>query len=224
MIKILVVDDSATDLLLMKGLLSKRSGFSVSTAGDGAVALEMMAMEVPDIVITDLQMPNLDGLQLVEKIRSNYRLVPVILVTGEGSEDIATRALQRGAAGYVPKSQCAELLCDTVEHVLKVAGSESSFAQLIDRATLTQFEFSLDNNLELISPLLELVQRMTVGMGICDETCCVQTSLALEHAILNAIYHGNLQIDSASEGDRKGNSAGAMTLLVLSLISGQQGL
>jgi CheY-like chemotaxis protein len=202
MLNILVVDDSATDRRLFEGLLSKCLHFKVSTAEDGAVALKKMETDLPDVVVTDLQMPNMDGLQLVETIRSLHPLVPVILITGEGSEDIASKALQRGAAGYVPKSRCTELLRDTIEHVVEITRTESSFERLIDCATLSQFEFSFDNDFALIAPLLELTQRMTVGMGVCDETSCVQISHALEHAILNAIYHGNLQIGGPLSGDR----------------------
>jgi len=202
MLKILLVDDSATDRRLIEGLLNKCLHFSVATAADGAIALQEMKTNAPDVVVTDLQMPNIDGLQLVETVRSLYPLIPVILITAEGSEEIASRALQRGAAGYVPKPRCSELLCETIDHVVAIARTESSFEQLIDRATLSQFEFSFENDFALIAPLLELVQRMAMGMGVCDETSSVQISLAIEHAVLNAIYHGNLQIGNAMNGDR----------------------
>jgi CheY-like chemotaxis protein len=89
MINILVVDDSAVDRFVIQGLLSVHQQFEIDTAGDGAVALEKIRNRVPDLVLTDMQMPNMDGLQLVEAIRSRYPAVPVILVTGEGSEDLA---------------------------------------------------------------------------------------------------------------------------------------
>ena len=54
----------------------------------------------------------------------------------------------------------------------------------------------------MIAPLFELAQRMTVSMGVCDETAGIQVGVALEHAIMNAIYHGNLEIDGAANGDR----------------------
>ena len=119
MFNVLLVDDSATDRRLFEGLLSKYLQFNVETAEDGSHALKIMAVKVPDVVVTDLQMPNMDGLQLVENIRSLYPLVPVILITSAGSEEVASKALQRGAAGYVPKSRCDELLGDTVENVIE---------------------------------------------------------------------------------------------------------
>ena len=115
MFKILLVDDSATDRRLIEGLLKKCLHFEVETAEDGLVALEKIKVKAPDLVVTDMQMPNMDGMQLVERIRRLYPLIPVILITASGSEELASRALQRGAAGYVPKSRCDELLQETID-------------------------------------------------------------------------------------------------------------
>jgi CheY-like chemotaxis protein len=104
-----------------------------------------------------------DGLIALEKI------VPVVLITAAGSEELASQALQRGAAGYVPKARCDELLNETLDHVLELTRTESSFERILECATLTQFEFAFENDFALIAPLIELAQRMTIGLGICDE-------------------------------------------------------
>jgi CheY-like chemotaxis protein len=202
MYRILLVEDSATDRRLIEGLLTRRMRFEIDTAEDGVVALKKMQATAPDLVVTDMQMPNMNGLQLVDKIRAYYPLVPVILITSDGSEDLAARALQRGAAGYVPKARCDELLNDTVDHVISLTRSESSFERIIDCATLSHFEFVFPNDFSLIAPSIELAQRMCVGLGVCDEPGAVQVGVALEHAISNAIYHGNLEIGSASSSDQ----------------------
>ncbi len=202
MFNILLVDDSATDRLLIEGLLKKCLHFDVETAADGLLALEKIKAKAPDLVVTDMQMPNMDGMQLVEKIRRLYPLIPVVLITAAGSEELASQALQRGAAGYVPKSRCEELLQDTLNHVIELTRTESSFERIIECATLTHFEFAFENDFALIAPLIELAQRMTIGLGICDEPAAVQVGVALEHAVLNAIYHGNLEIGGPLNGDR----------------------
>ncbi len=202
MFNILLVDDSATDRLLIEGLLKKCLHFDVITAADGLIALEKIKAKAPDLVVTDMQMPNMDGMQLVEKIRSLYPLIPVVLITAAGSEELASQALQRGAAGYVPKSRCEELLQDTLNHVIELTRTESSFERIIECATLTHFEFGFENDFALIAPLIELAQRMTIGLGICDEPAAIQVGVALEHAVLNAIYHGNLEIGGPLNGDR----------------------
>src|SRR5260370_13973558 len=101
MATILVVDDSAVDRSRVEKLLVKE-GYQVQSAPGGREALEILKREPPDLVLTDMQMPEIDGLQLVQEIRSKYPAIPVILMTAHGSEEIAVEALQKGAASYVP--------------------------------------------------------------------------------------------------------------------------
>ena len=89
-----------------------------------------------------------------------------------------------------------------LNHVIELTRTESSFERIIECATLTQFEFAFENDFALIAPLIELAQRMTIGLGICDEPAAVQVGVALEHAVLNAIYHGNLEIGGPLNGER----------------------
>ena len=80
-----------------------------------------------DIVLTDLQMPNMDGLKLVETIHRLYPLLPVIIMTAHGSEDIAVKAgVDRRAAGFVPKGGLAQALVDAVESVLSATHPRAS--------------------------------------------------------------------------------------------------
>ena len=94
---ILVVDDSATDRKMMGGIL-ERTGMLVRYAENGSGALKQLERSLPDAVLTDMQMPEMDGLQLVKAVRLRYPDIPVILITGHGSETLAADALQQGAA------------------------------------------------------------------------------------------------------------------------------
>ncbi|MBW3542246.1 MAG: response regulator, partial [Planctomycetes bacterium] len=76
MTRILVVDDSAMDRRLAGGLLEKRAGWSVLFAVDGRDALEQIELHIPELVVTDLQMPNMNGLELVAAVREDYPLIP----------------------------------------------------------------------------------------------------------------------------------------------------
>src|SRR5688572_6531925 len=101
--KVLVVDDAAVDRKLVGGLL-KAPNLTIEFAADGMEALAKIEVERPAIVVTDLVMPGMNGLELVGKIVAQYPALPVILMTGKGSEEIAVKALQAGASSYVPKS------------------------------------------------------------------------------------------------------------------------
>ena len=190
---ILVVDDSATDRRMMGGIL-ERHGMAVRYAENGTGALKQLERSLPDAVLTDMQMPEMDGLQLVKAVRTRHPDVPVILMTGHGSETLAAQALQQGAASYVPKSQIQHLLVESVNHVLELARGEANYRRLIEHTTLTDFQFELANDEELIEPLIILVQQMVGGMDLCDAAGRLQVGVALEQAILNAMYHGNLEL------------------------------
>lgn len=193
---VLVVDDTAVDRRLAGGLLEKGPGLEVAYAEDGEQALAMIESDPPLLVVTDLQMPGVDGLELVTAINDRHPEIPVVLMTAHGSEAIAAQALARGAASYVPKAELSTSLLETVLHILTMSESDERYRKLIQCSTKNEFEFLLDNDLAHIEPLIDLVQQLISSMGLFDNTQRVRVGVALEHALLNAIYRGNLEIDS----------------------------
>ncbi len=191
---ILVVDDAAVDRRLIGELLQKRIECTVQYAANGVEALAQMKDAAPDLIVTDLQMPVMDGLQLVTEVRTHHPGVPVILITAFGSETLAVEALEQGAASYVPKAKVAEKLSSTVDEVLQLAHAALSHEQLLGCLDRTEFSFSLANDPVLIDPLVELVEQMVAGMGLCDFTGRLQIGVALKEALLNALFHGNLEL------------------------------
>ena len=122
MINILVVEDSAVDRMLIGGLLGKQADWNIEFANDGQEALDRIGSRTnddqrsnePNVIITDLQMPTVDGLQLVRRLRTTHADIPVVLVTSQGSEAIALDALRAGATSYTPKSMMQSDLVSTV--------------------------------------------------------------------------------------------------------------
>ena len=191
---ILVVDDSAVDRRLVGTLLQKRNVCTIEYAATGVEALARMKDTVPDLIVTDLTMPVMDGLQLVRAVRTHYPDLPVILMTAHGSETLAIEALEQGAASYVPKSRLADKLPNTVEEVLSLARADRSSEQLLSCLTKTEFSFCLENDAALIDPLVDLIQKMVAGMRFCDFAGRLQIGVALKETLLNALFHGNLEI------------------------------
>jgi CheY-like chemotaxis protein len=215
MTTILVVDDSAVDRRFVGGLLKREADYSVEFAEDGSDALSKIRVNVPDVIVTDLQMPNRNGLELVSAVRMHHPGVPVILMTGHGSEGLAVDALHRGAAGYVPKPQLAERLLDAVGEALSLARADHTYERLISCLSRCEFDFELDNDAELIDPLVDLVQQMVAGMRLTDATGRFRVGAAVKEALLNAIYRGNLELSFAQLPDvREGNPSGAAGRLV----------
>lgn len=192
MTTILVVDDSAVDRRVIGDLLDRQSGWQIECVDGGPRALARIEDALPDVVVTDLQMPEMDGLQLVQAIHRRHPEVPVVLVTAHGSETLAVEALAQGAASYVPKSQMAEKLPDVVSEVLALAEAERHAEELL--GWLSGASFELDNNPALIEPLVDMVQQMLVGMQFGDFGQRLRIGVALKEALLNALYHGNLEI------------------------------
>jgi CheY-like chemotaxis protein/anti-sigma regulatory factor (Ser/Thr protein kinase) len=197
MTTILIVDDSAADRALASGLLQKRSGNKVLFATNGIEALLQIEMHIPDLVVTDLQMPDMNGLELVDAIKANYPLIPVILMTSQGSEEIAVKALRSGAASYVPKKSLARELSETVEMVAASLREDRAHSRLMfHRMTKSDSTFELPNDLSLIPPLVSHLRQMTRYMGVCNDSDRLRVGVAIEEALVNAYYHGNLEVSS----------------------------
>lgn len=109
---VLIVDDSAAIRKILQRVLVQ-ADFSlgkVHEANDGLEALEKLKTETVSLILSDINMPNMDGLQLLAKIREQPSLqtVPVIMITTEGGQNKVLQALQLGANGYVRKPFTAE--------------------------------------------------------------------------------------------------------------------
>ncbi len=205
MIRVLVVDDAAVDRCWIGELLSRDRQLQVRFVTDGRKALEAMAQELPDLVVTDLVMPEMDGLALVEAIRAQFPQIPVILITSQGSEETAVEALQYGAASYVPKSQMDPSLVETIHTVADLAWRRRTRGRVLECMRKHCCRFVLGNDLRLARPLVHYLQEHLAYLGVCDEADRTRVGIALEEALTNALYHGNLELSSelreSNEGD-----------------------
>lgn len=198
---ILVVDDSAVDRKLVSGLLARELDWNVETSANGREALELLEQPpLPDVIVTDLQMPELDGLELVEAIKDEHPFIPVILLTAKGSEEIAADALRRGAASYVPKRRLADDLVDTIGRILTSIDADRKHLRLLHYLSSSDQTFLLRNDFEQISQLANHVQQLLRCLPLGDETERLRVSLAFEEAVKNACLHGNLEISTPPSG------------------------
>jgi CheY-like chemotaxis protein len=193
---VLVVDDAAVDRHKAKRLVEKVEGWRAVTACNGTEALEAIEREAPTVVLTDMLMPEMDGLELVEVIRERYPQIPVILMTAFGSEDIAIRALQKGAASYVPKKSLERELANTLDSVQTAAKAGQQHQQLLDSLRELEAQFALESDPALVPALVAYLQDQFMRMKLCDPTSRIRIGIALEEALLNGIYHGNLEVNS----------------------------
>jgi CheY-like chemotaxis protein/anti-sigma regulatory factor (Ser/Thr protein kinase) len=196
MATVLVVDDSTLDRYLAGALIQEHPGWEAIYAEDGQQALDILRDQPPDLVLTDLQMPEINGLELVEAIQRDFPLIPVILMTGVGSEEIAVAALKKGAASYVPKRNLAGDLARTVEKVLGVALASRNQQHVQECLDQTEFRYVLANDISRIGPIIGHVQDQMVQMKLIDRTGLIRVGTALHEVLVNAIEHGNLEMQS----------------------------
>ena len=200
-ITVLVVDDSATARLFVGRLVQGRPDARVLFACDGREALKVLKKETCAVVVTDLHMPEMDGLELVEAIRDRYPLVPVILMTAQGSEETAVKALQSGASSYVPKHALERDLMETLDRVLATAKVDRRRQGLLECVSALECRFVLENDPALVPILVSHLQEYMVRMKLCDSNGRIRLGVALEEALLNGLYHGNLELSSALRQD-----------------------
>ena len=193
---ILVVDDSAMDRHLAGAIVQKLEGWQAIFASDGREALETLQRVTPDVVLTDMLMPEMDGLELVQAIRVKHPLVPVILMTAHGSEDIAIKALRAGAASYVPKKSLAKDLAETLDGVLSASQSNRREQRILDSLVHYETRFLLDNDTALVAPLVGHLEHSLERMRLCEPSGLVLVGVALHEGLTNAILHGNLGLTS----------------------------
>lgn len=117
--EILVVEDQE-ELRKLQSLLLSSRGFRVSEAQDGKAALDCLAKSKPDLVLLDIMMPEINGFEVCQHIKSNEstRHIPVIMVTAKKDREDMERAEKAGADGYITKPFKSALLIDTIRRSL----------------------------------------------------------------------------------------------------------
>ena len=110
---------------------------------------------------------------------------------------MAVQALQAGAASYVPKHTLSNWLVDTVRNVLAVSNRQRSQSRLMGSMTRSDCSFELENDSALIGPLIAYLQEDCANLKLYDDSESTRVGVALEEALANALYHGNLGVDSA---------------------------
>ena len=193
---VLIVDDSPIDRALAGGLLEKQVRCGVAYAEDGEAGLRSIRDLKPDLIITDMQMPVMNGLEMVAKLRKDGIQIPIILMTATGSEDLAVEALRVGASSYVAKRSLGNRLVDTARMVLAAAKEDREQNVLMDRLRSHGESFELNNRVEECLALSRHLQSTLARIWKLNLTARLRIGLALEEALLNALYHGNLEVSS----------------------------
>ena len=194
---ILVVDDSATDRKLAGAVLEQMGDTTVCYFGNAMTAVDQLPLLRPDVIVCEIDLPEIDGWDLLREVHRRYPRLPVIFMAGRGSEDVAMRAMEENAAGYVPKRRVKSDLAATVERVLLLASLEHQSARLLRRLKQVEMTFVLENNANELVALAKQLRESVQIQWQCDEVHILRIGVAIEEALINACYHGNLELSSS---------------------------
>jgi two-component system chemotaxis response regulator CheY len=118
-LKVLVVDDSSTMVRIVSNTLKRIGIENIFTGADGIEGLEQFKISKPNMVLTDWNMPNMNGLELIKKIRLLDKDVPIVMITTEGGKREVITALKAGANNYIVKPFTPQVLKQKLEDILQ---------------------------------------------------------------------------------------------------------
>lgn len=137
---ILIIDDEKRMRHIIQ-LMLEREGFKTEQAGNGKEALEMLKHKRFDMAITDLKMPEMDGMSLLEEAKKIYPDFPIVVITAHGTIENAVEAMQKGAIDYITKPFDEEKIIITVKRSLKISRLQEE-VKLLREELMERFDFS----------------------------------------------------------------------------------
>jgi len=182
--RVLVVDDSKEIREFLIERILEPKGFQALVAANGLMGLEIAISEMPDLMIIDQQMPQLSGLQLLQKLHERQIDIPAILMTGRGSEETAVAAFRLGIRDYIVKPIDAEEMSESIDNALRENRLQKERDQLVDQL--------MGSNSQLQRRAQELNVLYDVGKS-------VSSSLDLEE-VLHRVVDAAVYVVGAEEG------------------------
>lgn len=194
---ILVVDDEPTLRLTTKARLQAK-GFDVDVAEDGQVALEKLKDKTFDIVLLDINMPRLNGLQTLEAIIRDYPLTDVVMLTSFADFSLAIECLKKGAKDYLVKPIDAQELVTRLTSLLRAQISERTLENYKEFWRSTIF-FDVFSHLNSINAILEYSKSAFGELKRPDDEKLVSTGLELTEGVIS-ILKGSVRLGELAEG------------------------
>lgn len=196
MTRIIVVDDRPLDAANAVRLLREIRAWEVEQYANGEDALAALQLVPCDLLITDLHMPGMDGLTLLNEVHQLLPGLPVVVMTSRGNETKAVTALEAGAASYLPKSRLASDLVGTCHRVLDSARLERDQAALLEHLVEERFEIAIENERRHVPGIVDLIASRCLQFQVCGQGRAPRIGVAIEEAVINAMVHGNLEVSS----------------------------
>lgn len=194
--KVLIVEDDAPSRGFMKDTIESQ-GHEAHVAENGLLGLEAFIKINPHLVLSDIQMPEMDGLQLLEKIRKLSPNVIVVMVTAFGCEEYAIKAMELRANNYLKKPVLHEELLPLLKKYASLIDKPATSEQPPKVNKTSSFKIKLDSDVKKVPDLVDWLVK--TAENILDESGALDAKIGLVELLTNSIDHGNL--GSAEDGE-----------------------
>lgn len=189
--KILIVEDDFGSREYLYNLI-RLEGYDVEKAMDGEEGIKVYKEYHPDLVISDIQMPKMDGLEMLSKLRKEKSDAIFIITTAFGSEDYAIEALRLGANNYLKKPIDKKSLIGLVKKYQTIVDSRKLAKKAEGRVIEKELKIEFNTHFEHIPSIVnQLISEISIPIDDSDKT---NIELGLDELITNSVEHGNLEI------------------------------
>ncbi|MEW4529725.1 ATP-binding protein [Maioricimonas sp. JC845] len=196
MTNILIVDGCPSHRMAVETLLASRDNWCTSVSSVASEALELVRQGPIDLVVADLDTIGDESAGFVREARQIHPTMPVIVTSESGHEDRVVDALEAGAANYIPRHFVEDRLVQVVESTLATSHQVRQRNRLLGTMDFSHTSFTIPNDLSMVTAIRDRLQASLALFGICDEGEQIQVGIALDEALANAYYHGNLEVSS----------------------------
>jgi DNA-binding response OmpR family regulator len=163
--KALIVEDRREQIVFLANNILRPEGWEVITARDGELGLQKAVEEKPDLIITDLKLPKMHGLDMLEELNKQGYRIPTIVMTFHGSEQTAIRAFRLGAADYLIKPFTIDDIMVAIDRALQGGAAEATAPPTADAAALLEKVESQERELQRLRSMLQQHQRALQERG-----------------------------------------------------------
>ncbi|PIE86359.1 MAG: hypothetical protein CSA05_00900 [Bacteroidia bacterium] len=191
--KVLIVEDNFISCEYLKEIVLSQS-YECKTAENGKEGMRLYKEFSPDIILSDIQMPIMNGLEMLEEIRKERSNVIIVMLTAFGSEEYAVQSFLKGANNYLKKPFYPKdilHLLKRYEHEISTQKKEEEYPGLVLRKEVS---FRFESKIELIPQIIK--QLVDEILDKFSDTLLTEIKIGLSELLTNAIEHGNLEISS----------------------------
>ncbi|MBD3390817.1 MAG: response regulator [Chitinivibrionales bacterium] len=189
--KVLIVEDDESVRRFLSDVIAME-GYDIRTADNGSTGVQAYREFEPDLIVSDIEMPVMDGLAMLEKIRRFDTESIVVMITGHGSEEYAVKALRLGAHNYLKKPIHHTALVELLNKYRSVVANRTATGSLPGRTVRREFTMEFKNCLEDVDKVVDhLVHQASDRLSRRDR---LGLHLGLLELLVNSMEHGNLEI------------------------------